>query len=100
MTGEQLRKWVNEQQAVEDDMESGDPPLLLADGFDDAIVGIAQQFRDPSVVVYDKEKCLRILMERDGMDREGAEEFFDFNVQGAYVGERTPMYLQVPEEAR
>jgi len=27
------------------------------------------------------------------LDYEAAEEFFEFNVAGAYVGERTPMYM-------
>jgi len=27
------------------------------------------------------------------MPEEDAEEFFDFNVQGAYVGEATPVFL-------
>jgi hypothetical protein len=26
------------------------------------------------------------------MSYEEAQEFFDFNIEGAYVGERTPMY--------
>ena len=28
-----------------------------------------------------------------GMDREEAEEWFDFNTAGAYMGPRTPMFL-------
>jgi hypothetical protein len=32
-------------------------------------------------------------MERDGMSREDAEEYFDFNVAGAWVGEGMPVFL-------
>jgi hypothetical protein len=67
---------------------------LVADGFDDAIIGMARQFNQV-LVVYDEDKCLSILMERDGMTEEEAEEFFEFNVVGAYVGEGTPVYVRV-----
>ena len=43
-------------------------------------------------MVYDYDKCLQIL-EDQGMDREGAIEYFDFNVLGAWVGEKTPGFL-------
>jgi len=67
---------------------------LVADGFDDAIIGIGRQF-NTDIVVYDEEKCIKILMERDGMTDEEAEEFFEFNVVGAYVGEHTPVFVRV-----
>lgn len=67
---------------------------LVADGFDEAIIGMARQFNQ-TLVVYDEDKCLSILMERDGMTEEEAEEFFEFNVVGAYVGEGTPVYVRV-----
>lgn len=72
--------------------------LLLADGFEAAIVGIAEGCGRSPAVVYDREKCVAILMERDGMDRDEAEEFFEFNVAGAYVGAGTPVFLVRPEE--
>jgi hypothetical protein len=64
--------------------------VLLADGFEEAFLGIAWQFRTP-VAVYDKSLCIKKLMK--DMSREEAEEYFDFNVQGAYVGEQTPIFL-------
>ena len=57
--------------------------ILLAVGLDDAFIGLTA---DSLTAVYSYEKVLTILMERDGMDREGAIEFFDFNIGGAYVG--------------
>jgi hypothetical protein len=32
-------------------------------------------------------------MSRDGMTPEEAQEYFEFNIQGAYVGESTPIYV-------
>ena len=47
--------------------------IMLADGFEDAIVGIGQQFTR-HFVVYDRSKCIEILMYRDGMSEEDALE--------------------------
>ena len=65
---------------------------MLADGFEDALVGYGYQFNYP-VAVYSRMGCMKILMERDGMSDEEAMEYFDFNVQGAWVGESTPVFL-------
>lgn len=69
-----------------------DEGLLLADGFEDAFLGIGRCF-NVTTAVYDYERCITILMERDGMERDEAEEFFEFNVVGAYVGPATPVFL-------
>jgi hypothetical protein len=66
---------------------------LLADGFEAAIIGVAERCSQPDLVVYDAEKCIDILMERDGMSYDEAAEFFHFNTLGAWVGEHTPLFL-------
>lgn len=73
-----------------------DPDLLFADGFDNAILGVTIGFNG-HVVVYDIKKIISHLME-DGMTHEEAEEYFDFNIAGAYVGGRTPIYINVYEK--
>ena len=88
---------MSKRAALEEKLEHLNPEALFADGFDDALVGIGQQFNS-YVVVYDRAKCIQILMDRDGMDREGADEFFDFNVVGAYLGEFTPVFLDIEED--
>jgi hypothetical protein len=70
--------------------------MLKADGFDEAIIGQACIWRDKgmhNVLVYDAEKMRSILMERDNMDSDEAREFIEFNVEGAYVGVETPVYV-------
>lgn len=69
------------------------PEALLADGFEDAIIGIVEGACRPTVVAYDYQKCVRILVKRDGMDEEEADEFLQFNTVGAYVGEMTPLFV-------
>jgi len=66
--------------------------------FDEAIVGVADRIGMPTVVVYDSSKVIDILCERDGMDREQATEFYEFNIIGAYVGERTPMFITLIDD--
>jgi hypothetical protein len=65
-----------------------DIEFLSADGFEDAIIGISGE-----KIVYSITKCIDILMTRDGMNYEEAEEYFVFNVEGAYVGEKTPIWV-------
>lgn len=70
-----------------------DPDLLCADGFDAAVLGVAERCGSKPVVVYDRAQCIQILMDRDGLSQEDAEECFEFNTAGAYVGEQTPWFL-------
>ena len=65
---------------------------LMADGFEEALVGFGTRFNSP-VTVYDLNKCLDILVERDGMSYDEAQEYMEFNVLGAYVGEETPIFI-------
>ena len=77
-----------------------DPEILTADGFEEALVGVARVF-NTVVALYDRAKCIKVLMDRDGMTEDEAEEFFEFNVVGTYVGERTPAFASFftdPEE--
>jgi hypothetical protein len=76
---------------------SGDEELLFADGWDDCIVGLAVDFGKPLRVVYNRTRMIRVMMDRDGATYEEAVEHLSFNVEGAYVGERTPIYLDPVE---
>jgi len=71
-----------------------DADVLLADGFDAAFVGIGRRSSRPDVAVYDVAKMVEVLTVRDGMTFEDAVEHLEFNVFGAWVGERTPIYLE------
>lgn len=70
-----------------------DPDVLFADGWDDAFLGITANHHHAIVAVYDYDKIIEIMVERDGVTYEDAEEFVEFNIVGAYVGERTPIYV-------
>jgi hypothetical protein len=69
-----------------------DLEFLQADGFDDAVIGVdTKEMR----LVYDMEKMVDILAARDEMTFEEALEYLDFNTFCAYVGEKTPLYVQL-----
>jgi hypothetical protein len=88
MTKDELKEWVALHNSE----------ALLADGFEDAIVGVAVRCGQPTLAVYDAEKCIQILVERDGMDDDEASEYFEFNVVGAWGGDGTPLFMWRPEE--
>lgn len=72
-------------------MLADDESVLLADGFEDAFLGIGRIFVNSPVAVYDRRKCMDIL--KIDMDEDEAEEYFSYNVEGAYVGDSTPMFM-------
>ena len=76
-------------------LQEENPDYLMADGFDDAIVGTAERFGMHRVVLYDTTKCIDILMKRDKMTEEEAIEFFYYNVIGSWMGEYTPCFAEI-----
>ena len=72
---------------IDDDSE-----LAFIDGHDNAIIGVVE--RDGLwMVVYDTRKILQLLRKRDGMSREGAREFFEYNIASFGIGENMPIFV-------
>lgn len=89
------------------------PKAYLLDGFDDAIVGMAERINLEPVVAYNINKIVEILTDQmvvdlseddfegvleDGLTVEEkkeqmAWEYFDYNIMGAWMGEGTPVFL-------
>jgi hypothetical protein len=67
-----------------------DEEFLKADGFDDAVIGV-----DTSTMrlIYSVRMCVEILV-LQGMDTFEAIEYFDFNIRGSFVGEKTPIWCE------
>ena len=78
-------------------LEQENPDALLADGFEQALLGVARQAGKSPLAVYDRARCIEILVERDEMSWEDAEEFFEFNVACAYMGPGTPVFVEMPD---
>jgi hypothetical protein len=70
--------------------------VVYPTGFEDCIVGVGERFGGPPVAVLDLEKMLTQL-EKDGMTRDEAIEYFEFNILGAHIGNENPVYMHVPD---
>ena len=68
---------------------------LKMDGFDDCILGIVERFGGVNHLAYDLNKVLEKLVSQ-GMTPHEAQEWYEFNMLGAYVGETTPCFLYTP----
>ena len=71
------------------------PEMIVADGLDGAVHGVAL-YLGTEICVYDYWKCVRIFMERDGMEENVAVEHMDFNVVGAYL-DGGPVFVETAE---
>ena len=75
---------------------------IFYDEFDAAFVGFGWQFNTGPIVIYDQDKVIEILVASGDGESEDpyadALDHFGFNVQGQYVGERTPIFLTHVED--
>tara|TARA_R110000868_G_scaffold244257_3_gene500404 strand:- start:2160 stop:2411 length:252 start_codon:yes stop_codon:yes gene_type:complete len=67
-------------------------PILKIDGFDDCALGVATRAGSWPTLVYSRTKMIHQLT--NAMPIDDAEEFFDFNIGQAYMGEMTPLILE------
>ena len=63
--------------------------MLKIDGFDSAVIGTAMPWNNQSRT--------EVLM-ADGMSDEEAREHIEFNIEGAYMGEDTPVICWKQED--
>lgn len=75
-----------------------DEEIVIADGLSYAFIGLTRN-NGHIVCVYSTHLIVAELMKNDLMSQEDAEEYIQFNICDAYVGERTPLFLDfVPIE--
>ena len=67
--------------------------MLKWDGLDNAIIGVGERNNTDSMIVYDYNKMVKILVTRDDMSYEEAEEYIDYNIVGAWIGDTTPIIV-------
>jgi hypothetical protein len=70
--------------------------MVVFDGFDDCVIGYSEVWgtdgQKVTRIIYEGRKMIRKLMSQ-GMSEEEAWEYFQFNIDGAYVGPLTPIIL-------
>ena len=67
--------------------------MLKMVGFDHCIVGIMEQYGSPDKLAYDYDLVIKELIEQ-GMTIEDAQEFYEYNQLGAYMGPGSPCFLR------
>jgi len=81
---------------------------VVFDGFDEAIIGMAERINLGPVVAYSVEKIFEILMKgmevsEDDLDEDetiesrkymDALEYFEYNIKGSWMGEFTPIFIE------
>jgi len=64
---------------------------ILLDGFDDAIIGIVEEFGNGPRILYSKSRIIQILMEN--MSEEDAEDYYYYNILGMYASPQNALFL-------
>ena len=90
-------------EAVRDYLAEINPEALLADGLEDALVGVCDRFGQPTLAAYEYDKCIEIFAKDMDDDTLGenddphtmAVKHFDFNVIGGWLGEHTPVFIRI-----
>ena len=82
----------NNEEALDYLTEQNTEAYLFPD-LTEALTGIVESGEGKPLALYDVEKIVQILMDRDGMDYAGAVDFFYYNIYG--LGERpgSPRFL-------
>ena len=80
---------INRIEELKQTIADHNPEAMFADGFDHAIMGYSSDCK----VIYSVDQIMETLVERDGMTPDEAIDFFNFNIECAYVGEHTPIYM-------
>jgi len=78
------------------DVADSNEQAIVLDGLDDALIGRISRCGQPDLACYGVEAMIDVLQTRDGLTREDAREYVDFNILGAWMGENTPAYLHKP----
>ena len=86
----ELDERVNIRDALAEEWDT-DLLFLSDEEFDEAIIGVAERIGQSAVVAYDTTKLVEVLSRTMSVDE--AYEYFEFNILGAYVGERTPLFV-------
>ena len=71
----------------------------LGTDFEEAKLGIMRRAGQDSVTVYDYDRCVAVLMRKEGWTDEEAEEWMEYNVLGVWLGDETPAFVVTNEPA-
>jgi hypothetical protein len=87
---------LNKRQEIYDDYGDSELLFLSEPEYDEAIIGVAHRIGQEDVIAYDYNKLCEIVQKTmNNADIMEVMEYVEFNIMGAYVGERTPIFVDV-----
>lgn len=87
----------NKRAAIMEQIDEETELLFLepADVYDDAIIGLSEPRGEfPPLVIYDSQRIVELLQEHSDMSLTDAQEFYEYNISGAWMGDQTPLYVE------
>lgn len=86
---------VSETEEIKEEIKEWNPEALLVGGMDGALIGAVFRCGQPTLALYDSNRIIQRLMNRDSMTYEEAEEYFEYNILSAWMGENTPCFTPI-----
>lgn len=80
-------------QELTDILDNLDDEVVILDGFDDCVVGTTTNLARKEVLVYSVTRIVSKLIDTDDMSFDEALEHFYFNIEGAYLGVYSPVFM-------
>ena len=71
----------------------GDEGVIVLDGFESAFIGIVENGQGIPRACYDRSEVIEHLA--TAMSYEEAVEYYEFNVNGACMGDNSPMFIDL-----
>lgn len=89
-----------ESKQIKEIIAEQNPEALFIDGldgdkdtFNDALIGFGERCGMETVAIYDMEDIISIISDTSDIGYEEAEEWYNFNIAGAYMGPNTPIFV-------
>ena len=75
-----------------------DTEFIKVTGYDNCVLGVVSRMTLQPVLLYDREKLLQETCKKQDWTYDEAVEWHEFNTFGAWYGDGTPCFLELPNE--
>ena len=79
-------------------LDQYDQEFIQVTGYEDCVIGVCSRAASELFLLYDREKLLQKTCEMENWTYEEALEWHEFNTFGAWYGDATPGFIEVPHE--
>jgi hypothetical protein len=94
-----IKKSISKIDEFLDSMSEMNPDSLYPSDMKEAIIGYVERAGMSPQILLSRKKCIDILVKRDKMSYETAEEYFSFNTIESFMGnEGTPCFATLKED--